>query len=103
MADKDMITINGERADIVLEGRLDTSKAPELMEELKTLIGKDINLIAFDATSLEYISSAGLRAIIFAKQKVGTEVDLELIGANESVLDVINMSGLSSYMTIKNA
>ena len=103
MAEKEMVSVKGEKALITLEGRLDTSKAPALMEELKSLIGQKISSITFDARKLDYISSAGLRAIIFAKQKVGTDVSLELLGANEAVRDVIDMSGLSSYMTIKNA
>jgi anti-anti-sigma factor len=103
MAEKGMITINGDKAGILLEGRLDTSKAPLLMEELKSLVGQNIKHITFDARKLDYISSAGLRAIIFAKQKVGSDVELELFGANDSVLEVIDMSGLSSYMTIKTA
>lgn len=54
---------------ILLEGRLDATNAPALMEDLKQFIGKPIKEIAFIAKDLDYIASAGLRTMIFAKQK----------------------------------
>jgi anti-anti-sigma factor len=54
------------------------------------------------ASELKYIASAGLRVMIFAKQRIGAEVQVYLIGAQEAVLDVVKMSGLDTFMTIQN-
>ena len=86
---------------IVLEGRLDATNAPSLMEDLKVFIGKSIKEIAFVANDLEYIASAGLRTMIFSKQKIGEQADISLSGAKQEVLDVIKMSGLDNFLIIK--
>jgi len=88
---------------IEISGRLDATNAPQLQEELKKLIGQQVSEIVFLAKDLEYISSAGLRVIIFAKQKMGAEVKISLSGAQEAVLDVIKMSGLTNFMNIQDS
>jgi len=86
---------------ITLQGKLDATNAPSLMEELKKFIGKDITELNFEAEQLEYIASAGLRTMIFAKQKIGENASISLIGAKQEVLDVVKMSGLDNFLTIK--
>ena len=85
---------------VTLAGSLDAKRAPALADEIKKFIGKDIERIVFFAKDLEYISSAGLRVIIFSKQKIGTDIKLYMVGATEDVLDVIKMSGIDNIMEI---
>ncbi len=85
---------------VTLSGSLDAKRAPALADEIKKLIGKDIEKIVFFAKDLEYISSAGLRVIIFSKQKIGIDIKLYMVGATEGVLDVIKMSGIDNIMEI---
>jgi anti-anti-sigma factor len=85
---------------VTLSGSLDAKRAPELADEIKKLVGKDIEKIVFFAKDLEYISSAGLRVIIFSKQKIGTDIKLYMVGATDDVLDVIRMSGIDNIMEI---
>lgn len=89
-------------AKVILSGRLDTSNASALSDELKTLIGKDINKVVFFVNELEYISSAGLRVIIFAKQKIGTDTKVYLVGANSTILDVVKMTGMDNFLFIQD-
>jgi anti-anti-sigma factor len=72
------------------------------MEELKKMAGKDLEKIIYYTNELEYISSAGLRAIIFSKQKIGIDSEVYFVGAQEAVLEVIEMSGLDNFLTITN-
>ncbi len=90
-------------AKIRLGGRLDATNAPAFQEELKKLIGKDVSKIVFFSEDLEYIASAGLRVMIFAKQRIGMNAQVYLIGAQQTVLDVIKMSGLDTFMTIQDS
>ena len=85
---------------VTLSGNLDAKRAPGLADEIKKLIGKDIEKIVFFAKDLEYISSAGLRVIIFSKQKIGKDIKLYMVEATEDVLDVIKMSGIDNIMEI---
>lgn len=103
MESKFSVTHNEGTAKIELSGRLDATNAPALQDELKKLIGQPVNRLVFYAKGLEYISSAGLRVIIFAKQKIGADAHIYLIAAAEAVLNVIKMSGLDNFMTIQDA
>ena len=89
-------------AKIELCGRLDAVNAPELQNELKKLIGQSVSRLVFYAKDLEYISSAGLRVIIFAKQKIGADTHVYFVGGQEPVLNVLKMSGLDNFMTIQD-
>jgi anti-anti-sigma factor len=88
---------------INLTGRLDATNAGGLMEELRKFQGQDISEIAYLAGGLEYIASAGLRVIIFSKQKIGMKAKVFLIGAQEPVVEVVKMSGLDNFLIIQDS
>lgn len=90
-------------ASIELCGRLDATNAPAFQEELKRLMGQELSRLVFYAKDLEYMSSAGLRTIIFAKQKIGRASTVYLIGAQEAVQNVVKMSGLDTFMVLQDA
>lgn len=94
----------GEVSKVKLHGHIDASIAPALMDELKPLIAqKDkVKKLVFYADELEYIASAGIRAVVFAKQKLGSKVQVYLIGASETVLDVFKMTGIDRFLTIQD-
>ena len=101
MESKFKIEYVGKVLKIILSGKLDANNSPALSEELTKYKGKEIADMVFMAKDLEYISSAGIRVIVFAKQKIGENSKLYLIGASEMVLDVINMTGLANFMLIQ--
>lgn len=92
-----------ETTKVRLHGHIDASVAPALLEEMKTLVGKDIKRLVLLAGELEYIASAGLRAIVYVKQKLGADVEVYLCGASEEVLDVFKMTGLDRFLIIQDA
>lgn len=102
MESKFCVKCENSVAKIQLSGRLDANNAPAFQEELKKLTGSNVSRIVFYVKDLEYISSAGLRAIIFAKQKIGVDAQVYLIGAQEAVLSVVKMSGLDNFMFIQD-
>jgi len=95
----------GEVSKVKLHGHIDASIAPALMDELKPLIAqKDkVKKLVFYADELEYIASAGIRSVVFAKQKLGGKVQVYLIGASEAVLDVFKMTGIDKFLTIQDS
>ena len=56
---------DGSKLVIALEGRLDTTTAPELEKELKTCLD-GVTDLTLDMANLDYISSAGLRVLLSA-------------------------------------
>ncbi len=94
------VTNNAGEVDVDLIGRLDATVAPTLHEEMAKLQGSDIKKVTFNVKELEYIASAGLRVIIFAKQKLGADTQIFMKDVNEDVKQVIEMTGCDNFVTI---
>ena len=94
------VTENAGEVDVVLKGRLDATVAPQLHEEMAKMQGGDIKKVTFNVKDLEYIASAGLRVIIFAKQKLGADTEIFMKDVNEDVKQVIEMTGCDNFVTI---
>lgn len=86
--------------DVTLKGRLDATAAPDLFKEMEKLQSTEVNKLIFHVSELEYIASAGLRVIIFAKQKMGQNSEILMEGANEMVRSVLEMTGCESFVTL---
>jgi len=75
-------------------GKLDTETSPLLEKELKQVLQKSPQLLAFDLEGLDYMSSAGVRVLIVAhkamKDSGGKVVLLKLQPQIKKVLEIIN-------------
>jgi anti-anti-sigma factor len=88
----------GKETRVTLTGKLDFASAPILMEEMGALKGKGISKIIFECAGLTYIASAGIRAIIFARQKISDGVAICMEDVRENVREVIEMCGLDDFI-----
>lgn len=80
-------------AKITLTGELDASVAPQFQERIKEAADAHAQKLVLLLEGLSYMSSAGLRALVFAKQKMGAQVKIYLIGAQEQVVEPIKQTG----------
>ena len=98
------MTINkkseGEKLTLTLSGRLDTNTAPALEAELKHSVDGVKELI-FDFSGVEYISSAGLRILLAAQKVMNRQGSMKLIGVNDDVMEVFEITGFSDILTIE--
>ena len=94
------VTQNGDEVDVVLKGRLDATVAPQLHQEMAKMQGADIKKVTFDVKELEYIASAGLRVIIFTKQKLGADTQIFMKDVNKDVMQVMEMTGCNNIVTV---
>ena len=96
------MTTEGRTLTAAVEGRLDTTTAPELEAALRSAM-TDIQDVIFDFEKLEYISSAGLRVLLSAQKKVREGGDGQVIvrGANDLVKEVFAITGFSDILTIE--
>ena len=83
----------GDSADVLLIGRLDVLAAPEAEKALLDIAGR-FNSVTLDLAQLEYISSAGLRAIksfyVAIRQKGG---QYAVKNVTRQVMDVFEATG----------
>ena len=91
--------LNGTALTIALEGRLDTTTAPELEKELNAL--GNVNELTLDFGKLEYISSAGLRVLLAAHKIMSRKGGMKVINVNEIVNEVFEVTGFSDILTIE--
>ena len=88
---------------LVLQGDVDTKTAPELLEVLINLKLKEISHLKIELTEVNFMSSAGLRALVFAKQKMVHDSVVSVVNANEEIKDVITKTGLSTAVSFINS
>lgn len=81
-------------ARITLMGALDSSTAPMLQEEIMKIIPQNPIELVMDVEHLDFMASAGLRIIIFAKQKLGTKAKLILVKPQDQLIETLKMTGL---------
>ena len=92
--------INGTEVTLIVSGRIDTQTAPEVESELDAVL-PGIKELTFDMTNLEYVSSAGLRVILKAQKVMNTQGSMKLIGVNESIMEVFDITGFLDILTIE--
>lgn len=92
--------LNGDAATFSVAGRLDTQTAPELENELDSVL-PDLKDLVFDMTNLEYVSSAGLRVILKAQKAMNVQGSMKLTGVNDSIMEVFDITGFLDILTIE--
>ena len=92
-------TRSGNSLIVAIEGRLDTTTAPQLEAELKSSLD-GITELTMDLSTLEYISSAGLRVLLSAQKIMNKQGEMKVAGANETVMEVFEVTGFSDILNI---
>ena len=90
-----------EQLVFALKGRLDTLTSKDLLDAFSN---EQINeqLVIVDMKELEYISSAGLRALLAMKKElVANQKQLEIHNLNNICLEVFRVTGFNNVLTIK--
>jgi len=90
----------GSKLVVTLEGRLDTTTAPELEKHLADAIS-DVSDLVFDMSKLEYISSAGLRVLLATQKKMNTKGTMVVKSINDTIAEIFEVTGFSDILTIE--
>ena len=97
-----MLNITDRREDnaltLALEGRLDTTTAPELETVLNEQLG-DATELVFDMKELEYISSAGLRVLLSTQKRMNRRGSMKVVGVSETIMDIFEITGFCDILT----
>ncbi len=92
--------LDGNRLEIELEGRLDTTTSPSLEAELKESLD-GVGELVFDFAKLEYISSAGLRILLAAQKVMNKQGSMVIKNVNEVISEVFEVTGFADILTIE--
>ena len=85
---------------VTVSGRIDTVTAPELGKyALDHMEG--ITEMALDLADVEYVSSAGLRALLQIHKDMSKQGKLKLLNINTAVKEIFDMTGFSRIFTIE--
>lgn len=91
---------NGNELKVILEGRLDTTTAPQLEEQLGAAL-EGITDLKLDLEKLEYISSAGLRVLLSSQKIMNKQGSMVITNASEEVKEIFDVTGFSDILTIE--
>ncbi|MCL2700055.1 MAG: STAS domain-containing protein [Defluviitaleaceae bacterium] len=94
-------TQDGDKTTFALAGRLDTSSAPQLQEQLIPELG-EANTVVLDFAELGYVSSAGLRVLILGQKTAKAKGSKQtLVNVSSDIMEVFEMTGFSSVLHIE--
>ena len=93
-------TKNDTTLTLAIQGRIDTTTAPQLEAELRSDID-GVTELYLDFTGVEYISSAGRRVLLSAQKLMSRQGKMVLSHVNESVMEVFEVTGFSDILTIE--
>ena len=85
---------------VKITGRLDSASAPECEAEILP-VEEGVDELILDLERLDYISSAGLRVLLLAQKEMMTKGEMKVIHVQETVLDILDITGFTSILTIE--
>jgi len=89
-------------ATITLSGELDAATAPQFKEAIEKVAEAKPQRLVLLMGDLQFMASAGLRVLIFARQKMGAGVALYVVGSHGPVLNTLKMSGFHHSVHVQD-
>lgn len=92
----------GDEVTCVIEGRVDTQSSPDVQIEFEKILEEEVKKFTLDFAKVDYLSSAGLRVILWLQKKVAAMDggNVQVINANEEVYEVFDMTGFTDFLPV---
>ena len=97
------VDISTDEACITLSGELDASVSMTFQKAIEDAMKANPKRLVLFMNELTFMASAGLRVLVYAKQKMGSAVSLYVVGSQGPVLNTLNMSGFAGSVYIQDA
>ena len=91
--------LKADALSVTVEGRIDTTIAPELEKEIKDSLD-GVKSLVLDFEKVEYISSAGLRVLLSTQKIMNKQGEMKLINVNSDIMEIFEVTGFSDILTI---
>jgi anti-sigma B factor antagonist len=87
---------------VKVQGRVDSFTSPKLSEALEKLAGEDRFKIVLDMSELEYMSSAGFRALLVGQRncKRYNRGEIVLVSVPKRIMDAFELTGFTPLFKI---
>jgi anti-anti-sigma factor len=91
---------NGPIVEFTLSGELDAKSSARFQQELEAAATGKPTTLVLRIRDLVYIASAGIRILIFAKQKMCAAVTVYVVAPREQVIDTLRRTGVHNAVVI---
>lgn len=92
---------NGEVTIMQIAGKLDSNTSSEFEKEILALINSGETKFLIDGSKLDYISSAGLRVLLFSAKKLKASGGKIVLSAlKDHIKEVFDIAGFSAIFPI---
>ncbi|MDY6400275.1 MAG: STAS domain-containing protein [Synergistales bacterium] len=92
--------VNGDSLTIALDGRLDTTTAPQLEAEITSSLDGVKNFV-IDMEKLVYVSSAGLRVLLKAQKIMNKQGSMVIKNVSQDIKEIFEVTGFDELLTIE--
>ena len=93
------INLDGTTLTVILGVELTKENAPAMLQLLGSYRGQDIRKVVFDATELVFISSAGIRCVIYARRELGEKPEIVFENCAKGIYEALQMTGLYRFIS----
>ena len=93
------IELEGTTLRVALNFELSATNSANLQEELAKYKGLDIQEIVFDASNLVFISSSGIRVIIFCSRELGKKPKIVFVNCAKEIYESFELTGIHNFIT----
>ena len=90
----------GSALNIALDGRLDTTTAPQLEAEISGGL-EGITDLTIDMAKLVYVSSAGLRVLLKAQKIMNKQGKMTVKNASQEIREIFEVTGFDELLNIE--
>ncbi len=87
-------------ATISLAGELDALSAPVFREEMNKITALSPKKLVLDMGALTFMASAGLRVLVYARQKFGRELPIYIVKPQEAIRETLRLTGVEHAVYI---
>lgn len=96
-----IIEKTSEKITVALQGELDTVAAQQFAKDMEPVMAEESKLILIDFSELDYISSAGMRIILFAQKTVRAKGgNVQIKGMSEDIKQIFQLTGFDQMIEI---
>jgi len=90
---------DGNKLIVSVEGRIDTNTSPELLEFFQQHL-KDVKELELDLEEVNYVSSAGLRTILFAQKTMDKQGSMVVSHVSKEIMETFELTCFTDFLTI---